>query len=386
MKKTILPILASLLCLLTSPSATAGNGPDKDGKIKPVYDIAFYYNLDNRDISSSGERFTNSMIINAAQLTPLAGIMVNQGKDVTHKVMAGVDIVRNMGEIPTGPDNEKLNNSFLFKEILMYYEVTAKYGGTDLTLDAGIFPRGRANGIFTKPFMSDSVYWVSNNFAGLLAKADRPRSHYEIGLDWYGMKDRDRREEFRVFSYGITKLTPVISAGWRFSGHSYGGSATVGGIVDDILAVPFVQADIPSCLQQLQAELSWLQGIQRDRRTQEGFLTCGGPQLGITAGVHNVFLRNTLYWGSDMMPLYDAADSGGRKYGANLYWGTPFYMVHNDKDKSPEHWGTYDRLEFSWEPRISKYLSLGIGAVLHFNEWRFSGWQQKITLAFNFAN
>ena len=131
---------------------------------------------------------------------------------------------------------------------------------------------------------------------------------------------------------------------------------------------------------------SWLQGLQRDRRVNKGFLTPGGPQLELMAGKWNVFIRNRLYWGSGLMPLYDSVDNAGVKYGSNLYWGSPFYMVHRDRNESWKHWGTYDRLEIFWAPKISKYLDLKVSTVFHFNEWEFSGWQQKLTLAFIFGN
>ena len=387
MKKTFLLLLVSAITLAIPGYAFSQDDPGKKkGKLEPVYDIAFYYNLDNREISPSGQRFTDAMTINAAQLTPLFGIRVKQGPEITHKVMAGIDLVRNMGEIPTSAENANLNNTHLFQEILMFYELERRFRDTKVTLDFGIFPRGVAEGEYTHPFMSDSVNWVSNNFAGFFAKMDRPRSHYEAGLDWYGMIGKDRREEFRVFSYGISNIAGNIYAGWKFVGHHYANSYTVKGVVDDILAEPFIKAEIPSPMQELYAELSWLQGMQKDRRLDGGFLMPGGTQLELVAGKWNVFLRNRLYWGSNLMPLYDSVDDSGTKYGANLYWGTPFYMVHNDRTESWKHWGTYDRMEFSWEPKISKYLDLKISAVLHFNEWKYSGWQQKLTLAFTFGN
>lgn len=383
MNKTILFLLASALALILPVSLLS---QEKEGKLRPVYTINLYYNLDNREISPSGQRFTNSMIINAAQLTPLVGVEVSQGKEVTHRVMAGIDIVKNMGERPTSDKDAKLNNTALFQEILMYYELVRDTPGTKVTFDAGVFPRGIAKGEYTQPFWSDSVYWMSNNFAGLFAKLDKPKSHYEIGLDWYGMKARERREEFRIVSSGVSNVAKDVFVGWRFYGHHYANSTAISGVVDDILGEPFIKKEIPSTMQQLYAELSWLQGLQRDRRVNKGFLTPGGPQLELMAGKWNVFIRNRLYWGSGLMPLYDSVDNAGVKYGSNLYWGSPFYMVHRNRNESWKHWGTYDRLEIFWAPKISKYLDLKVSTVFHFNEWEFSGWQQKLTLAFIFGN
>ena len=122
MKKTFLLLLVSAITLAIPGYAFSQDDPGKKkGKLEPVYDIAFYYNLDNREISPSGQRFTDAMTINAAQLTPLFGIRVKQGPEITHKVMAGIDLVRNMGEIPTSAENANLNNTHLFQEILMYF-------------------------------------------------------------------------------------------------------------------------------------------------------------------------------------------------------------------------------------------------------------------------
>lgn len=44
--------------------------------------------------------------------------------------------------------------------------------------------------------------------------------------------------------------------------------------------------------------------------------------------------------------------------------------------------GFYNRLEVYYEPHISDFLNLRVGATAHFHG-KFSGWQQQFSLVFN---
>ena len=94
----------------------------------------------------------------------------------------------------------------------------------------------------------------------------------------------------------------------------------------------------------------------------------------------NVGVENRLFYGTDMMPYYDCTDAAGVKYGNSLYFGDTFFRVTENR----RGLGIYDRLEIYYEPGIASFLTLRIGAVLHFNEG-FSGWQQTVSLRFDLS-
>jgi hypothetical protein len=87
-----------------------------------------------------------------------------------------------------------------------------------------------------------------------------------------------------------------------------------------------------------------------------------------------------MFYGTDMMPYYNNFDNAGLMYGAQLYFGDPFYRVHDDGATGA---GFYDRLEVYYEPKLSNWLDLRVSAVFHFNGTRYSGCQQVIGLRFD---
>ena len=66
------------------------------------------------------------------------------------------------------------------------------------------------------------------------------------------------------------------------------------------------------------ARLGYLQSLQRDRRTEEGWKAPKGGRLALSVSRWGVCLLNELYVGENMLPFWDI-------YGYGLYAGTPFY-------------------------------------------------------------
>ena len=89
-----------------------------------------------------------------------------------------------------------------------------------------------------------------------------------------------------------------------------------------------------------------------------------------------------LFFGTDMMPYYNMKDGGGFKYGSRLYMGDPFYRVFDDGNSVISN-GTYDRFEVYYEPVIGSYIKIRVAAIFHFNNLKYSGTQQMVTLGFD---
>lgn len=338
-----------------------------------VYDVHFEYLFDNREFDVGGNLFTNSMTIHAARLTPEIGLELRQEPNVTHRIMAGWDFLKNMGGDAA--------SDFHF-----YYGVQARTSETEFSGYAGVLPRSLAKGKYSSEFLSDSLRFYDNKLDGLLLQLRRPHSFFELGMDWMGQYGQTRRERFTVFSYGETHLRSWLSAGWALAAHHYAGTMEYGGVVDNILAEPFVTFELNEYvpLDKLSLTLKWLQGLQQDRRLDAGVDFPAGGQVEVAAGKYGFGIENRTFIGTGMMPYYNDYDDGGFKYGNDLYWASPFYRIHHSEEVSRGDIGMYDRLEVYWQPRISDWLQLKLSGIFHFTSDSqgliYNGWQQRLSL------
>lgn len=107
-------------------SLTLSAKSDEEEKVRFAYDVDFQMNFDNREYYRS--RFSNSMTIFGARLTPSVGLELPQPElNMNHKLMVGIDVMKNFGASPISrmlsPDesSQTLTNKELFREISFYY-------------------------------------------------------------------------------------------------------------------------------------------------------------------------------------------------------------------------------------------------------------------------
>ena len=374
-----------ILLVLLSASAMATEKP----KVSFAYDLDFEMNFDNREFAKS--RFTPSMTIFGARVTPAVGLSVAEQDGTQHRLMAGVDVMKDFGASPvseliaggqTAETARNLNNLGLFREVSLYYNLRKKVSKVDMELYAGIFPRSAMGGSYSQAFFSDSLKFYDNNLEGLLLKFRRPKAYFEVGCDWMGQYGTARRERFMIFTAGEGKVLPFMSLGYAGYMLHYANSVQAKGLVDNILLNPYACFELAeySGLQKLSFRLGWLQAIQRDRAYEGGFVYPFGGEFDQEVRNWNVGIHNKMFYGTDMMPYYNNFDNAGLMYGAQLYFGDPFYRVHDDGATGA---GFYDRLEVYYEPKLSDWLDLRVSAVFHFNGTRYSGCQQMIGLRFD---
>ena len=379
--------MASAALLL---SVLSGAHTKDKSKVSFAYDVDFSMQFDNREFYRSA--FTSSMTIFGARLTPSVGLAVRQNDGTCHKLMAGIDVMKDFGRSPVSPERApsdspetdlKRSNLDLFKEITLYYSLDRKIGKTGLSVAAGIFPRRLSEGNYSRAFLSDSLRFYDNNLEGLLVKVRRPQAYYEIGCDWMGMYGTFSRERFMIFSSGKAKVAPVLSLGYSAYLYHYSCSGTADGVVDNVLLNPYLSFGFEHLVdfQKLSFRVGWLQAMQNDRALVGKYVFPGGGELDVEVQKWNVGIRNELFYGKDMMPYYDVKDPGGYKYGTLLYMGSPFYRVHDDGTSGA---GISDRLEVYYAPRIgAPYLDFRISAIFHFNGNKYSGCRQMVSLNFN---
>ena len=83
------------------------------------------------------------MTIFGARLTPSVGVSVKQSGGISHKVMLGVDAMKNFG----APDDSTLK-----EEVTLYYILEKKADKTAFSLQAGIFPRSSMEAYYSEAF------------------------------------------------------------------------------------------------------------------------------------------------------------------------------------------------------------------------------------------
>ena len=390
MKKTAVIFSAILLSAVSSAAQSffSWSPRDQEAKVKFLYDVNFEYNFDNREFDPGDELFTESATLYGARLTPSIGLKVNQNRRTSHKIMMGIDVMKEFGKNPvsvTGsPEADKgLENTRLFRELTLYYGIESSIGRWKIKGYAGMFPRYLSEGDYSKAFYSDSLKFYDNNLEGALIKAFGPKSFFELSFDWNGKYGSDRREQFIVSSYGKHDFTDWFSLGYALKYHHYANTANYGSVVDDGLVQPFARFGFEhfAGIQDLSLTLSWYQSFQSDRRLENGGRTPGGAEVGIGLRNWNVGLKNNLYIGRNLMPFYNSIDDGGFKYGHNVYTGSPFYRV---TPFSEDEWSIYDMMELFYEPHIADFLDLRLSIVAHFPDgFRYAGMQQKLSLVFN---
>lgn len=354
----------------------------RQDRVRLAYDLDFEMNFDNREFSYSNALPSRTII--GARLTPALGVSLTQRNGTLHRLMAGVDVMKDFGRSESAKSADSLysrtsGNLDLFGEILIYYNLRSRIGKTDFSLTAGIFPRRFARGEYTPAFVSDSFRWYDNNLEGLLIQFSRPKAYYEVGCDWMGMAGKESRERFVIFSSGKGRLGKAVTLGYAGYMYHFAGSANAPGVVDNILLNPYADFDFSGLvpLQMLHVSVGWLQALQNDRELVHEYVAPGGAEIVAGIGKWNAGISNRLYYGRNIMPYYNSVGTGGDIYATDLYFGNPFYRL-----RDMEGWHCYDRLEVFYAPRISDYVDLKVAAVLHFCGG-YAGWQQMVTVHFN---
>ena len=366
-------ILLMLCCFADVSQASEPTTDSTKVKVGFVYDLDFDMQFDNREFD--GTSYTSSMTVFGARVTPAVGVGLQQKNGTKHRLMVGIDIMKNFGAAS--------KNSELFDEMTLYYDVKKQLGKTGFEMVAGIFPRRYAEGSYSQAFYSDSLRFYDNNLEGLLLKFSRPKAYFEIGCDWMGMYDTYSRERFQIFSSGEGRVLPFLSLGYAASLYHFSCSGVSIGVVDNALINPYLRFDLASVadMQALSVRLGWLQALQNDRANVGHYVFPGGAEVVMEVQKWNVGLRNDMFIGTDIMPYYNTVDNAGYKYGNILYMGSPFYRVWDD---GRDGIGLADRLEVYYAPKFgAPYLDMKVSAIFHFDGEKYCGCRQMVSLNFN---
>ncbi len=336
------------------------------------YELLSNTYFDNRENDHNPAPFTPSMTIFGQQLTPQVGLRIQGDSTTTHRFLTGVDASFYFGskEKPFGR----------IDKVLAYYKLDKKFHRAGkLTLIGGIFPKAYYKGAYTRAFVSDSAKFVNRNCQGILIAYESKKFRAEIIYNFLSIKQGATRERFQIWSSSHYDFLPWLRLGYALNLDHFACSEVALNVVDNLIVRPYLAFDLSSLvpLQKLYVDVGGYACYQRDRRYSK-IHTPGGVELNAEIRHWNVGIRNSLYVGTNLEPLYNELDPSGTRYAHRLYIGEHYYRVRNDGSANSTMM-PYDRLELFYEPGLWPGVKLDFRVVFHFNG-PLSGTQQIIGL------
>ena len=323
------------------------------------------YVFDNHEFARSGGAYIPSETIHFVRVSNVFGWEFSQNEDLKHKLVFGVDMVKQMGT-----EIEALKD--IVADIPIYYSATLDDGQRSFFAVAGSFPRRFIRGKYSEALMSEETVETDFNLDGMYLSWEKGGFFTELALDWMGKYGNTRKERFQILSYGSWSLAPALAFGWAGSFYHYAGSVAAPGVVDNHHLQVFGKLDLAadSADSELSLKLSAIGSYQRDRRLDDLRLPFGG-EAEANVRWKSLGLKNITAYTKDMLPFYAGTDSAGNPYGDMLYRGSKFYK------------GFYDLAEFYWTPKITKSLDFKLSFRFHFGAEGFLGSEQRAALVFN---
>lgn len=361
--------MRKLFIILVCLSAQSAAVQAQTKSVRFEWDADFSYFFDNREFAASSDGYSISETLNAAVLTPSAGISVKTSRDVNHRIRLGLDIYKNMGGGET--------NLSALRELTLFYDAHVAMDRARFEGLAGCFPRSYMEGEYGEAFFDDKYLFTDRNIEGVLMKYRAERFFTELGCDWMGSKGQTRHERFQIFSSGVWHASEWLDLGWAASFYHYASSIEAPGVVDNHLLNPYLRLDLSRLtgLGELSLKAGGLVSYQRNRRVDDTAYDPYGAQVDLTVRNWCFGLKSSLYTGYDQQVYFHDRDVSGAMYGTDLYFGSPFYQL-----------GVYDRTEIWWQPEITDYLDLKLSCHLHFGNAPDGIWlgnRQVLSLVFD---
>ena len=330
--------LSILLCLALCATAVSAQ--------KLLWGVDFNAIFENRE--GDGAYSENQTII-FTRLTPTIGIDVMDGM---HQIRGGVAWNQPMGN---GWRGYKLCPT-------LYYSFHSR--NSKFNLHIGMLPRTLLAENAPKFIWCDSINYQQPNIRGLLFQYVRPAGYMELALDWRQLQTETQREAFNV----------NINSRWH-PGHqrivSIGEFAQINHLAkqknapedqfvnDDISFNPYVAVNLSHItpLDSLSFRVGAAVQLERARQLDKwqnaaGFLT------EICAEWKWIGLRETLYAGQNLMPLYPYL-------GSQLNMGDPQYQST-----------FYSRTDLYAHVFANQFVDLEAGLNFHVTAHNFDFWQR----------
>ena len=381
MKKHLIPTLTVLLSLMPSAIHAQNDSTATVPAVREPKKIFFSYDsdystiLDNREYDRTDLDYSRTIF--GAGIEGGVGLGLRTGKG-THRLMAGVSALFEFGgNITVRP--------------LIWYQMNMPLRHSYFQILGGVFSRKKVKGFYPGMLYSGSNMVYDRFFEGFQFSWTGRNFYYELGIDWMGQlrsSSPDTREQFTIYASGRHTILPGHPLRIGYAGYirhyacNYSGTAP--NVVDNILFYPYIEDDFGryARMQRILVRLGYVQALQRDRAVTDKFLTPGKGHVYLELRQWNVGIVNDFLFGGDIEPYFASTGPDGKVYGGSLYFGDPL-MCRNADGRD---FGLYDKVGIYWEPRLLDKLILRLQVNCHFNDAGFAGWQQIISLCFNFGN
>lgn len=235
------------------------------------------------------------------------------------------------------------------------------YRSGSLSIDFGMFPRTHLIEPLPDFLLSDSIAYKQPNIRGVLVQYVHRRGFVEMSLDWRSLQSETQREAFNV----------NVNAMWNPRGMLiFGGHLQVNhlakqknpppgqGVNDDIMINPYVGVDLShrTLFDSLTIKAGGVLALERTR-VQSFWHTPGGALFDIFAQWRSFGIKETLFAGSNLFPLYP-------KFGTLLNMGEPYYQAP-----------LYSRTQLFASLVSNRFVSLEAALTFHVTRQEFAFWQ-----------
>lgn len=321
-----------------------------------VLSLPFETRFDNREYSPCD--YAEGFTLFGMGFSPEVGVQWAE----KNRLMVGAKLTHEFG------DEKGLSEAAL----MVYYQ----FQSPQVTVNAGIFPRGKLIGNYSEAFFDDKTSFYHDPLQGILVNYRSPNSlsYAEFWIDWEGLRTETQREKFRINLDGRWDNGRFYAGGTLMMLHyarSYTPEATLPGeldegVVDNMLLNPHVGVRVGEEWQ-FEARLGYLQALQQDRRLDRGWESPKGGELWLSLGWKGFTLDNKLYVGENLLPLFST-------YGFDLYECSTFYGVED---------GIYNRTALRYgRTFFEDTLSVDASLVVHY-DGEGCGLQQLLKIGVN---
>lgn len=216
----------------------------------------------------------------------------------------------------------------------------------------GMFPRKQLREPLPGFLWCDSLAYFQRNIRGALVQYNHAKGFFDAYIDWRQMQRSDKREAFNIVFHGEWRplRKPFLVGASLMMNHlaKSKNNKLEESMVDNFLVNPYIGYDFTKSapLDSLCVKLGAVSTIER-HRGHSGWQTPVGGWLEVCGEWKFLGLRNSLYWGGKLFPLYG-------EYGSLLYQGESYYQS-----------SFYDRVDVYAKVYGNKYMNLE--AQLNFN-------------------
>lgn len=358
MKRTLVTLMIALTCI---PAFAQ----------KFDYDVDFQYLFNNGSYKPSLDMFELSGTVNSAVLTPWLGLRVDQFGGISHSLMFGIDLRKDLG-FKTSFDNNT--------QILFYYNLNAKLGKGNLSAIVGSFPRSFSQGYYDNAFFSDIDRFNDRFYDGLSIKYGSRKFYAEIVADVISAKLTYDRFKLQALTSGSWNFLGPLSIGWSGRFLYYGESVDAPNTVYSAMANIYLKCSPKIGLDRFDITAGWIQTYQHDLAFEDVAIP-GGAAVVLNICKWGIGIDNNFYFGNDLMPFYSYSFNE-HQYGSDLYPTKAFYHTRISG------YSFYDRAELYYSHDIASWINVKLAFDFHFANPTsivgfFRGWQQVLSVNFD---